>query len=384
LSSAGLQTQNIAAAWVIFLDTHSGFALAMLTAATQGPALLLSAYAGTLLARITPRAMLLVTQSLALAVSTTLVVMTIGRQPAVAEILALSLALGLVNAFDQPARQLIVVDFVGRTRLNSAVGLYEVSLSLARTAGPAIGGLLLGLLGAYACFAFNALTYIGPLVVLMRYRPAYQSSVDPPVPQVRVRRAVGFSLRSGAIRSCLLFAVVCGALINTASYFPQFASDVLGIDSKGYGVLVACLGIGALPGALMAARIKGSKLGRRVAVAGAATASAVVFTGLAANPGLAYVGAILIGMTSIGLVAVANTLAQLSSPARLRGGIMGIWSMALPGMYPVTGLVAGLLADHFGPRSVFVVVACALVGLVLSCWRPLVSSRDAGAERTAS
>ena len=137
LSSAGVQTQTIGAAWLVYLETHSGVALALIPVATLGPGLLLGVFAGALLDRRDARSVLLVTQSLALVAGCALGVFSLSRTPPLTAIYGICFLTGLINAFDGPARQVIVVDFVGRHRVDQAVSLFEVSLSLSRMAGKA-------------------------------------------------------------------------------------------------------------------------------------------------------------------------------------------------------------------------------------------------------
>ncbi len=376
LSSAGLQTQNIGAAWLVYLQTHSGLALALLIVAGQGPGLLLSLFTGTVVDRLGPRAVLLCTQIAALVASGSLGVITLASgAPDVRIIYALTFVAGVITAFDGPARQLIVVQYVGREHLPQAIGLYEVSLSLARMTGPAIGGVLLGTLGPAVCFLVNAITYLPPALVLLRYPPRFSPPRHAAAPRRRVRDAVRVALRSPPIRSCLLLAVVSTTLVSTTSYFPQFASESLHLPSAGYGALVACLGVGSLPGAILASKLGRRDRGRRVVFAAAATGLATLITGLG-PAALAFPGAVLCGMCSICLIALANTVTQLASPDDLRGGIMGAWTMVMPGMGPITGIGVGSIADHWGPRWSFVVIAICFTACAAACWRPLNRTGD--------
>src|ERR1700744_4912469 len=376
LSSAGVQTQNIGAAWVVYLETHSGVALALIPVATLGPGLLLGVFAGALLDRRDARSVLLVTQSLSLAAGCALGVISLHRSPPLAAIYGLCLLSGLINAFDGPARQVIVVDFVGRHRVDKAVSLFEVSLSLARTAGPARGGVLLDVLGPAACFFFNAGTYIGPLIVLAVFTPRYAATAAERAERTSAPRAAArFAFRSGPIRSCMLIAALGTTVVTTTAYFPEFSAESLHLGSKGYGALGACLGIGALPGALRAARLAGLARGLRGALAALGVGAATLLTGLAPVPALAFAGVILIGLASICLLALVNTLVQLLAPPYLRGGIMGLWVMMMPGMTPITGFGTGFLTDTLGPRSVFFAITIIMTVLVACCWRPL--HRDA-------
>src|ERR1700744_1848734 len=376
LSSAGVQTQTIGAAWVVYLETHSGVALALIPVATLGPGLLLGVFAGALLDRRDARSVLLVTQSLSLAAGCALGVISLSRNPPLAAIYGLCLLSGLINAFDGPARQVIVVDFVGRHRVDKAVSLFEVSLSLSRMAGPALGGVLLDLLGPAACFFFNAGTYVGPLIVLAIYTPQYAASAEERGQRASAPHAAArFAFHSGPIRSCMLIAALSTTVVTTTAYFPEFSAESLHLGSSSYGALVACLGIGALPGALLAARLAGKDRGRRVAIAALGVGAATLLTGLAPVPALAFAGVILIGLASICLLALANTLVQLLASPHLRGGIMGLWVMMMPGMSPITGFATGSLTDTLGPRSVFFAITIAMTVLIVFCWRPL--RRDA-------
>jgi MFS family permease len=370
LSSAGVQTQNIAAAWIVFAQTHSGVALAMLVVATQAPGLLLGAFAGSLLDRVRRRHALLVSQGVLLLVSAALAWVTWGGHAPLGALFALSAVTGVVNAVDAPARQVIVVDYVGLGQLGRAVSLYEVSLSLARTAGPAIGGVTLALLGPAACFLFNAVTFVAPVAVLLFLPPTRTHTGDAGSRKKSSGfRALSYAVRSGPILATLLFAVVVGCVSMPSAYMPQFAQEAIKLESTGYGTIVACLGLGALPGALVAARIPTGKLPRAVGLSGLASATAITLLALAPGAVFAYVGAVLAGATAICLVAMANTLAQSLAPTALRGGIMGVWTMAIPGMSPVTSAVLGVAVDHAGPRSAIALIAVAMTAVTVGSWR---------------
>ncbi len=374
-SAAGTQTYGVAAAWVIFLETESGLALSMLVVASMGPVLLLGIFTGAALDRFGRRAVLLVSQSVQMLVSATLGIICVVSDVSVPVVLALALLAGTANAFDAPARQVIVVDLVGPARLGAAVPLYEVSLSLARVLGPAVGGVLLTVSGPAACFFFNAVSFIPPLIVLAIFRPRYAAhrSSDP-APRGALLAGVRFAFGSPSIRVCLTLALLVGAVVSTQTYYPLFASDELGLDSGGYGLLVACLGLGSLPGAVMTARIAGAKRGKWVTVAGVATACAIAAAGLAPSAFLACIAVMCVGSCSIALISLANALTQLTVPDALRGRVMGVWAMVLPGMGPITGIATGAIADAVGSRAVFGVLATLLAATAAFSWRTLRSA----------
>jgi hypothetical protein len=145
--------------------------------------------------------------------------------------------------------------------------------------------------------------------------------------------------RSPELRSCILVAVAIGLVFNTNISVPLFASRILHLGGGGFGAIMACFGIGAVPGALMAAGSRTEPSMERIRVLALSTGVAVIATALTPVTIGAFIGIGVVGFTSIWLIAAANTLVQLRSSPELRGRIIGIWTMAIPGGYPVTGLL---------------------------------------------
>jgi MFS family permease len=146
---------------------------------------------------------------------------------------------------------------------------------------------------------------------------------------------------------------------------PPFASRALHLGGGGYGALIAAFGLGALPGALVAASAGREPDGRRLRTLTLLTGLAVVATALSPVVAAAFAGLALSGFLSIWLIAAASTLVQLRSEPRLRGRIMGIWTMALPGSYPVSGLLIALVSA-VSPRAGFSLAGLAMVALALA------------------
>ena len=153
--------------------------------------------------------------------------------------------------------------------------------------------------------------------------------------------------------------------------FPLLARHVFGLNGGGYGALVAAFGLGALPGAVLAARTHGESNGRTVARLAALTATSTALVALAPGLSTGVIAIALTGFTSIWFIASANTLVQLRARADMRGRVMGAWTMALPGMGPFTAIIVGSVADGAGVRIATALVAATLLAGTAFGWRAL-------------
>ncbi|KQR17145.1 MFS transporter [Cellulomonas sp. Leaf334] len=366
LSSSGHVTQAAGLAWLVLSMTGRAVDLALVTTAAMLPILLGSAPAGMLVDRFDRRRLLLVTQVLLLSIGLLLAALTATGAITLWMVLVIAFVSGVVAAVDGPARQVFVLDLVGRQRLASAVGLYEVVMNAARVVGPSVGGLLLALVGPAACFAFNACTYLLPLGVLitLRVRPATPASPSD-APAVSFRDGLAFAFRHPVIRACLLLAAASTMIFNQGILVPVLATEALDLPPQGFGALMAAFGLGALPGAIAAAGGRAAPTGRIVLVLAFGTGLAIVPLALAPGFVVAAVAAALLGFVSIWFVAAANTLVQLTSPPHLRGRVMGAWTAALPGSGLVTAVALGAVADTWGIRAAYLVLAGAFLAAAL-------------------
>jgi MFS family permease len=372
LSASGNMAQAVGLAWLVLQLTGSGFYLGLVSAATFGPVLLAGAWAGAFLDRVDHRRALIGTQLAFIAVSSLLAALTATHAIRIWSIFAFALAGGFVFALDAPARQVYVLELVGPERTASAVGLFEVIVNASRVLGPATSGVLIATVGISSCFAANAASFIPPLLVLLRFRPDHRERVPA---ETRgwsaIREGLSHVRRQPAIAYTMLMAVASGMLFNLGVALPVLATRSLGLGSIGYGGLMAAFGLGAIPGALAAGRTAGEPDPRLIRVLCIATGAAVVSTALSPVPAVAFALIAVAGFLSIWFIALANTLVQLRAAPRLRGRVMGLWTMALPGMNPLTGLVAGAVTQAAGGRVGFGLAGAALVATGGIGWRAL-------------
>lgn len=290
-------------------------------------------------------------------------------------VFATALAGGCVMALDAPARQVYVLELVGRERTTSAVSLNEVVLNLSRVLGPALGGLLLAAAGTAACFAVNAATFIPPLLVLLAFRPTAPPRRRPVAPG-HVRAGLRYATRTPVLRATLLLAVAAGFVFNLGVALPLVTTRVFHLGAAGYGAMMAAFGIGAIGGALLAASGGPWPTGRRVRMLAVVTGALVVATGFAPSLVAAFAGLFAVGLVSIWFIALANTVAQVRTEPTMRGRVMGVWTMALPGTAPLTGVLTGYVAETAGARAGFALGGGAMLLAAALTWRSLRDGRN--------
>jgi len=383
-SASGSMMQGVALSWLVLKLTGSAILLALTATVTFAPSLFGGARAGSLVDRFERRQVLFWTQSAFFALSATLGALLVFGELRVWVVYTFAFGFGLVNMLDAPARQIFVLDLVGQDRAANAISLNEIVINTARVLGPAVGGTLLATVGVAACFLVNAVTFLPPLavVVVLLHRRGWSGTHAAPGERRHGHtwEGVVYVWRKPALRSCVLMAIAGGMLFNMGGTLPLIATRAFHAGPEGYGAMMAAFGGGALFGAVLAGTGSAWPSGPRVR-------SLVLTTGLevcvaACSPweGMLYIGLALAGSLSIWFIALANALVQLRSDPALRGRVMGVWTMALPGMLPVTSLLVGTVATlgggALGARLAFALSGVALTASALVGWRALADQED--------
>jgi MFS family permease len=368
VSIIGTWTQQVAMAWLAYQLTGSPLWLGVVGFAGQIPALFLTPLAGSLIDRCDRHRLLLLTQTAALAQAAALAVLTLTGAVAAWQVVALSLLLGVLNAFDIPARQSFLSELVGKgDDLANAIALNSSVFNGARLVGPALAGLLLALTGPGVCFVANALSYLAVLAALgamrlpRRERPARRGRL-----LGGVGEGLAYAWRSPPIRSLLvLIGLFNMAGMAETTLLPVVATRALAGGSATLALLSAAAGLGAFAAAvLLAARRSVRGLERWVvAAAGVFGPGMIAFS----FTGSTWAAALLLGVTGFTLLlltAAANTLLQTLVAEDKRGRVVSLYTMMVTGLAPVGGLLAGLLADRIGAAA-----ALRLAGvLCVSAW----------------
>jgi predicted MFS family arabinose efflux permease len=161
-------------------------------------------------------------------------------------------------------------------------------------------------------------------------------------------------------------------LFSLGVALPVFATRVFHLGGGGYGLMMSVFGVGALPGALLASAGPSQPTGRRIGALALATAAAVLGTALAPAAWIAFAGLAVTGCLSIWFIAATSTFVQLAADPGMRGRMMGLWTMALPGCNPVTAPCVGWVTQDIGPREGFGLAGVALAVIASAGWRGLV------------
>jgi MFS family permease len=379
LSASGNMTQAVAQSWLVLHLTHSAFLLALTATTMFSPMLLASAWAGSLADRFDRRRLLVATQSTYVLLGTALGTLVVTGAVRVWILFVFAFASGCVSALDLPTRQVFVLDLVGTDLIANAVGLYEVIINASRVLGPALGGILLATVGPATCFFVNGASYLPPLgvVVTLLWRRgwAQQRPTDEGAHHGGARTGLALAWRSPAIRYTMLMAIAAGMLFSMGTTLPLIATRVFHMGAGGYGAMMATFGGGAVFGALLAGSGPSWPSGRRVRWLGALTGAVVCLAAASPRVGLLFAGLAIAGFLSIWFIAIANALVQLRTEAGLRGRVMGVWTMAMPGMTPVTSLLVGGVATWgggaLGAREAFGLSGAALLATTGLAWRAL-------------
>jgi MFS family permease len=301
----------------------------------------------------------------------TLGILTVTHVVQLWQVYVLAGSLGVVNLFDNPARQTFVMEMVGREDLPNAVSLNSVVMNASRVVGPAIGGLVIVLFGLGICFFVNAVSYVAVLMGLAMMRVA-DLHRTPPVERARgqVRDGLRYVWRTPPLRNTLIAMAVIGIFAYNFSVTLALLAKVTFHGGAGtYALLTSCMGVGAIIGGLFAAhRAKPTPwlLHTLALVFG------VLLCGVAFAPSLVVVSVVIVfmGAASIGFIATANATLQLQAEPAMRGRVMSLYAMAFLGSTPIGAPLVGAIAQWSNPRIAMAVggVATVLAAGVLS-WR---------------
>ncbi len=369
ISNAGTWMQVIAQGWLVYQLTHSDLALGIVGFAAAIPAVIVTPWGGVVVDRVPKRTLLILTQAGAMILAFILAVLTFTQVVQEWHIVLLAAALGLVNSFDVPARQAFVVEMVGREDLPNGIALNSLMFNSARVIGPAMGGLLLALVGAGWCFTINGLSFLAVILGLWAMQlstRAPERSEEFTLTQLvnGLRYVSGQSELGGLLLLSLVFSVFG---VSYATVMPAFVEQVLRQGALVYGWVTAATGIGAVAGAIVIANRSGTDWRGKWLVASSLGFPVVLaifsfVTYLPASLALAFG----LGWGFMVQFAMLNTLLQTRVDDRLRGRVMALYSLTFFGFAPFGNLAVGALSERIGLS--YAMGLFALISLVLSIW----------------
>jgi MFS family permease len=374
-SNLGGLIQSVGASWLMASIAGSAEMVGLVHASTTLPIMLFSLAAGAVADNYDRRIVMLTAQVFLCVVSVALAACTYLGLITPYLLLVFTFLIGCGTALNNPSWQAAVGDMVPRSDLTAAITLNSMSINLARSVGPALGGMIVAAAGAAAAFAVNALSYISLIIVLFRWRPRRPEPVLPPEPfGAAMASGLRYVAMSPTIGDILLrgaaFGLAAGAI---QALMPLVARDVLQGGPVTFGVLLGAFGAGAVCGALSSgwlrraiateAIIRMSFLGSGICAVVAAVSSATWMT----VPAMALGGACWVTAMS-----TFNGTIQLSVPRWVVGRTLSIYQAASFGGMAFGGWMWGRLAEETGTTDALLVAALAhAIGMLIGLLRPV-------------
>ncbi|MEO8696540.1 MAG: MFS transporter [Acidimicrobiales bacterium] len=375
VSFAGNWMQIVALATLVHDLTGSGTKLGLVYMVQFAPVMAFGAYGGVLADRFDRRRLSMLTQLLLAVLATTIGVLTLSGHVRLWMIFVIAALIGTVSSFDHPVRQSIVFDLVGPEYVANAVSLNTVVMNVARLTGPTIAAILIATAGIGWSFVGNAVSFVFMFVVLIFIRPREFVQVETAL--VRAQRGwLREGFRHVRTNRRLLVPLVMMTLIGMLTYefqvsLPLFASDTFHRGGgKGYAMVTASMGAGAIVGGLLSASRPDPTHARLMRSATWLGASVLVVS-IMPTIWWAMVALPFAGAFSVTYIALANSVLQVNADPLMRGRVMALYTMAFMGTTPLGAPIIGAIADHFGPRVALQIGGVAAIAGGVAGWYAL-------------
>lgn len=380
VSNFGGMIQSVGASWMMTTLTTSPALVALVQSSVTLPIMLLSLAAGAIADNRDRRLVMLTAQGFMLAVSVGLAVCTWAGLITPWLLLAFTFLIGCGTALNGPAWQASVGDMVPRAALPGAVAYNSMNFNTARSLGPAIGGAIVAAAGAAAAFAVNAVSYIGLIAVLARWRPERPPQTLPREGLVDGMSAgIRYVAMSPTLRTVLLRAAVFGIAASAVpALMPIVARHLISGGAFTYGLLLGAFGVGAIGGALSSGRLRRTRSSEWIVrIAIAAFAAGTLVTAFSPAMPLTMIGLFLAGGGWVLALSTFNVTVQMSAPRWVVARALALYQMWAFGGMAIGSWVFGELAGIGGVRtSLMVSAALLLLGLLIGRARPLPEVTD--------
>lgn len=375
ISQTGTWMTMVAQTLLILELTGSGVLLGLLAAAQFGPVLLLGFWGGALADRFDKRKILFATQVGAMFQSLVLGFVVLTGNASVTSVLLLATVQGVITAFDNPARRAFVVEMVPSEDVANAVSLNSTLMTTARVLGPALAGLLIGLVGYAWCFLGDGFSYLAVIASLAMMRRQELPFARAPGVKTRERRRgqvregvqYAFSSREQLV-PLVMMAVVGTFAFNFSVTTPLLVTGPLNGTDQAYTLVLSTMALGSVVGAIATARRRTVPFEHLV---WSTVAFGVGLLLLAGAPALwtTYPIAVLVGLGSIAFMTTSTAMMQLAADPQFRGRVLSLQAMVFLGTTPIGAPFVGWVADRFGPRAAILIGAFACFAAALWGWR---------------
>jgi MFS family permease len=365
MSLIGTWMQTMAEGWLALELSNSAFLVGLVAVAASVPILVFSLPAGAIVDRADKLRVVKIAQGCYLLEASVLWGLTFTHLITIHALLALAFVSGLIASIEIPARQSMFIDLVGREDLPEAIALNSSGFNLARVVGPGIAAAVIARLGIAWCFFLNAASFVAVLGGLFMIRlPAFRRPAGHARPWVGVQQALRYMNRTPNVRALMSMVTVYSILgIPVLALMPVVARRMFGLGAGGYGLLLSCLGVGGLFGALSLAGV-GHRISRMklLIVASMAWPVLLIAFSFCRVPWIGYLLLLGIGCTMILNGAISNGLLQSVVPNELRGRIMAAYGLVVVGLAQVVGAFsAGVVADLLGVSTAIGIAAAIML-----------------------
>jgi MFS family permease len=352
ISVSGTWMQSVAQGWLVLQLTGSSVDLGFVVALQYVPMLLFGSYGGLVADRNEKRRILYCTQVAAGLLALLLGILVTSHHATFATVLVLAALLGVVNLFDNPARQSFVQEMVGRDLIVNAVSLNSVLMNAGRLIGPGIAAGFIAVVGTADCFYANAASFLAVLIALVMMR---KRDFVPMKTVVREKGQLRLGLKYVRDNPMLRHVIIAVAVVGTFAYNFTVTLPLLSRvtfhqhSAADYGVLMAAMGAGAVLGGLVIAH-RSRPTPKMLAMLVLGFGFFMTLVALAPSVRLAEIALIPTGAFSIALIATANATLQLNSSQQMRGRVMALYAIAFLGTTPIGAPLVGVIVSWTNPR----------------------------------
>ena len=370
ISLIGTWMQRTAIYWIIYIQTHSTVMLGVAVFAGQFPSFLFSLLGGVVSDRYHRFKVLLTTQIASMIQATLLAILVIFNHYEIWEILVLSTLLGIINAFDVPARQAMVYEMVdNKDHLSNAIALNSSMVNLARLLGPGLAGIVLERFGAGTCFAINAASFAAVLFSLLMMRlPEYVPSKTSKKVMVELKEGLNYLKRTPELGYVILsLALMSLFALPFTTLLPVYAKEIFKGNASTFGFINSCFGLGAIFGTIFLASLKpGTNLRKILFFNTLIFGIGLILFSHTSYFLLSMLFAIITGIGMMSQITITNTIVQITASPTMRGRVISYYAMAFFGMQPLGGLLIGTISHFWGTPNTILAEGIIALTIALS------------------
>jgi MFS family permease len=352
----GAWVQTVALSWLVYRLTHSVFLLGLVSFVAQAPIFFITPFAGMIADRHDRRFVFIITRALCMAQAAVLTLLTLTDNIQISTIILLALLLGIITAVETPVRQSFTVEMVGREDLRQAIAFNAMMFNMARTLGPAIGGVIVATLGEGLCFLLNTLSYGAVLTSLFMMRTKSRTSRPTTHPWDDLKQGFYYVTRHRHLRMVLFLSAVCSCFgTSYLALMPAFTQDKLHQGADALGYLISAFGVGAISGAILVSRLHERHLALTPTIMAVLLGISLIAFANTQSMLLALLFIVPTGFGYLGIAVSSNTQVQTLSDDAMLGRMMAFYAMGALGTPPFGALLLGYVSELIGVRGAFTV-----------------------------